>query len=552
MTTFWLFAAALITLALVLVLPPLIGKGRPRITINRQALNVQITRDKLLDLDTEYQRGSLDKDEYESNKAELEQALFDDVNDAEEAGDTIKKPAWLTSLVIIIAVPVASVLLYQQLGNIKAVDAVKIQANSSTDSEANLQAMISQLQAKLATDPTNTDGWMTLGRTYMVEESFAEAEQAYSKLLSLQPDNAEFMLLKADAMAMRAGGTISGEPETLILAALEKEPENFTGLWLAGMVAREHGDTEKALQYWNKLKGLLAPDSADMTSLEQLIAEVSGTAVPANTQQHDIASMVGDLEEKLKAEPQNSTGWLMLGRSYMILERFAEARVAFDEAYRQNPQDPVTLLALADAEAMSNNGSMMGRPDKLVNTALQLAPNNPKALWLAGMAAQEKKQNQQAIEHWQKLLPLIATDEKSTQEVKTLIQQAGGTLDDTQTAAKVAEMASVKLNISLADSFSNQVSPDETIFIYAKAFNGPPMPLAAARKQVSDLPLAITLDDSMAMMPQMKLSNYSQVIVGARISKSGQPVASPGDLFAEIGPVQLDSTIELQINQTVQ
>lgn len=554
MTTFWLIAAALIVLALALVLPALIRSGKNEPVVDRKQQNILIAREKLNDLETEFQRGSLGQQDYEQIKSELEQGLFDDVNESTFTNKEMKKPAWVTAALVTLVVPVATVLIYRQIGDPRAINPESMQATGAV----NMKAMVAELEGRLAKDPGDTDGWLMLGRTYMAEENYAKAEDTYSKLLKEEPDNADFMLLRADAMAMNAGGKISGEPERLILAALEKDPENSTGLWLAGMAAREKGDKQTALTHWKKLQGLLPAGSEDLASLNQLVAQLNGEpAIPPGQQVPDIASMVKQLEDKLKAEPQNPTGWLMLGRSYMIMKRFEDAVTALEEAVKQNPEEPQALLTLADASAMNNNGRMSGRPAELVSKVLTMTPDNPKALWLGGMSAREMGDNATAVGYWQKLLPQITNDPGSTEEVKNMIRQAGGTVAESAVSAEVTKPAdttaisSLQATINLPEEIAAMVKPDDTVFIYVKAFRGPPMPLAAARKQVRDLPIVITLDDTMGMMPEMKMSDHEQLIVGARISKTGQPIAASGDIFAEQGPVKSGDMVVLTINQIV-
>ncbi len=547
MTTFWLLAAALTLIALVLIVPVLIRTSANRATVNRRDQNILIAKDRLRELENEFQRGSLSQQDYEQAKDELEQGLFSDMSGGEDSSQGEKNPAWITAVVVALIIPGLSFLLYSYLGNPKAVEFALVQA----DPEAGMQAMITQLEARLEKDPSDIDGWLMLGRTHMEEENFAKAEAVYDRLLKIEPESPDYMLLKADALAMKSGGRIIGEPEALILAALEKDPNNVTGLWLAGMAARDKGDKETALQHWNKLRGILPAGSQDLASLEQLIAQLNNDA-PAVADQHiaDIESMVSGLEEKLKSNPDNPTGWLMLGRSYLLMKRFPEAVTALEEALKQNSGDPTTMLALADATAMSNGGRMYGRPSELVEAVLVKSPENPKALWLAGMAERERGNNDKAITHWQKLLPLLAEDPASADEVKSLILQAGGTIPE-QTAGKEGT-ASVSVSVNLDEKLAASVNPQDTVFIYVKAFQGPPMPLAAARIQVKDLPLTLTLDDSMGMMPQLKMSDHEQLIVGARISQSGQAIAAKGDLFTELGPVKHGDNVELKIDQIVQ
>ena len=547
MTIFWLIAAALILIALILILPTLIRSNKAEPAVDRRQQNILIAREKLADLEAEFQRGSLDRQDYEQMKGELEQGLFDDVSESSSASAGQKKPAWLSAALLTLAVPLATVLIYQQIGDPQAFNPPGVMPAGNAEE---MRELIDNLEVRLAEDPTDIDGWLLLGRTYMAEENYLKAEETFTKLLAQEPDNPDFMLLKADAMAMNAGGRIEGEPEQLIQAALEMDPQNFTALWLAGMAARERGDNQTALAHWTKLQGLLPEGSEDLANLNQLVAQLNGETGSPAPQAPDIASMVKQLEDRLEADPQNPTGWLMLGRSYLIMQRFPEAVSALEEAIKQNPDDPVTLLTLADADAMSNGGRMAGRPAELVGKVLAMEPDNPKALWLAGIVARESGDDAKAVEHWQRLLPLISNDPTSTEEVKNLISQAGGTVKESE-KSNPGIMSSLEATISLADQFAGQVQPGDTVFIYVKAFNGPPMPLAAARKQVSDLPLTITLDDSMSMIPEMKMSNHGQLIVGARISKTGQAIAASGDLFAEQGPVKSGDKVELTINQMV-
>ena len=196
---------------------------------------------------------------------------------------------------------------------------------------------------------------------------------------------------------------------------------------------------------------------------------------------------------------------------------------------------------------------MSGRPESLVREALNILPKDPTALWLAGLAAEQAGRNREAFDRWTELLPLIEQDAESTAEIKTLLSQlrqkqpdlpevAG--LEPVPTIASASE-ASITVLVSLDSSVAAQVRDDDAVFIYAKAASGPPMPLAAKRITVADLPVQVTLSDGDAMMPQMKLSGFDQVIVGARVSKSGNAVAQAGDVFTESIPVDYRNQTEV-------
>ena len=174
-------------------------------------------------------------------------------------------------------------------------------------------------------------------------------------------------------------------------------------------------------------------------------------------------------------------------------------------------------------------------------------------MWLAGLGYEEQGEYEKAVQHWRKLELLLVDDPASLNEVRNLIARAEQKLgrsvavEPTTIKPVTAGGVALKVTVALDAALQDKVSADDTVFIFARAMEGPPMPLAAVRKQVRDLPLTVTLDDSMAMMPQMKLSNYATVLVGARISKSGSATAQSGDLTGEIENVATSSNEKLTL-----
>ncbi|OGT81671.1 MAG: c-type cytochrome biogenesis protein CcmI [Gammaproteobacteria bacterium RIFCSPLOWO2_02_FULL_52_10] len=282
-----------------------------------------------------------------------------------------------------------------------------------------------------------------------------------------------------------------------------------------------------------------------------------------------IEAMVDKLAARLQNSPDDVEGWMMLARSYKALGRFADAVTAYEHLYALTGDEPGVLLQYADAIAMANGNQMSGKPAELVQKALALSPDNTMGLWLAGMAASEQGDNNAALEYWQRLLPQIQDDAESYQEVTRLIQGAqkdlGMTVSDAgmpvATAAPAAATAptvatgdkGIRVKVALAAELADQASPEDALFVFARATNGPPMPLAAARKQVKDLPLDIVLNDAMAMMPTLKISSYDSVQINARVSKSGTPTESSGDLVAVAVPARpgQEQTVELVIKSVV-
>ena len=269
----------------------------------------------------------------------------------------------------------------------------------------------------------------------------------------------------------------------------------------------------------------------------------------------DIEKMIVGLQKKMEEDPDNFTGWTMLGRSYMVLNQYPEAVKSYERALKLKPKSVNVLLAVADSLAMASNGEIVGRPVALINKALELEPNNLTALWLGGMAARQQQDHVLAITRWEKVL-VLANNPSEREEVKSLITEAMSQLTPEQkdkigAIKEVATTSGITVTVSLSKEFKAQAKPTDLVFIYAKAMSGPPMPLAAVRKQVKDLPLEIELNDTMAMMPSLKLSDFTEVIIGARISKSGQPIAQNGDLFSEKSSIKAGDKVSLKINSVV-
>jgi cytochrome c-type biogenesis protein CcmH len=226
-----------------------------------------------------------------------------------------------------------------------------------------------------------------------------------------------------------------------------------------------------------------------------------------------------------------------------VLGRYGEAVEAYAEAARRAPRDPQLLADFADVLAMSRGERLAGEPEKLVLRALEIDPGNLKALALAGTAAFERKDYAIAARFWQRMLPLVPGGSDEARTIQANVDEALA-LSARKPAAKaaVAKAAGVRGTVRLSEKLTQKASPGDTLFIFARAAEGPPMPLAVLRKQVRDLPASFALDDSMAMTPAMRLSGFSRVVVGARISRSGNATPGPGDLQGLSAPVANDAS----------
>jgi cytochrome c-type biogenesis protein CcmH len=276
-----------------------------------------------------------------------------------------------------------------------------------------------------------------------------------------------------------------------------------------------------------------------------------------------VDEMVHRLEQRLQTNPDDVDGWLMLARSYEVLRRFNDAVTVMQRLYQQLGDEPVIMIRYAHALAMANGGRFNGKAEALIKRALEIEPENPSALWFAGVAADQRRDYQAAIDYWQKLVPQLGGQGEALQRVQQLISDAqvslqGGGTAPAQNAAAAKEAAaeggkSIKVHVSLAKSLRGKVNPKSTLFIFARAPTGLPMPLAVVRRHAGDLPLDIVLDDSMAMSPQHMLSDQDKVDLVARISSSGNVRGESGDVQGELQGVAVGGkkTISLVIDSKI-
>ncbi len=274
----------------------------------------------------------------------------------------------------------------------------------------------------------------------------------------------------------------------------------------------------------------------------------AGTEPPAA---QSIEALIEAAKAKLANEPGNVEGWVVLARTYRVLGRNDEAIAAFERAVALAPNDADLLADYADALGVIQGRSLEGRPAEVVARALRADPNHWKANALAGTLAFQRNEFAKAVEHWERVKltvppdsPLARSIDSSLAEARLAAKGPGAKASaPAPSAAPGAAAGSDPRNIagtvSLAPAFSAGVSPDDTVFVYARPSDGSRMPLALVRARVRDLPLAFRLDDGANMVPTRKISDHGEVIVSARVSKSGSATPQSGDLEAAAAPVKL-------------
>ena len=327
---------------------------------------------------------------------------------------------------------------------------------------------------------------------------------------------------------------------------------------------------------------------------------------PANlvapTVEHSAADMeqaIAGLAAKLKQQPDDAQGWALLGRAYAATNHAEESRAAFKQAHEHAPDDADIAVEYAQALALAApDHRIQGESRALLQSVIDKDAKNQRALWLLGISDYQDEKYASAIATWKTLLPLLSPDSDVARSVRNEIADAEARRDgrpppepesapEAETASTgnapgsesvAAETASqngiatdapsasdnvaagassaaprLTVNVALDPKLKDKLDADATLFVFARAASGPPMPLSIQRLKAAQLPLTVTLDDSMSMMPAMKLSKFPQVVVGARVSKSGNAMPQSGDLQALTAPLESSRSepIALQIDQVV-
>ncbi len=287
----------------------------------------------------------------------------------------------------------------------------------------------------------------------------------------------------------------------------------------------------------------------------------------------DIEGMVQNLAQKLEKDPSNLQGWAMLGRSYKMLGRPLDAERAFEHAGAFLDNDAQLLAIYADIAATNAKGDFTGKPMQLIQKALTVDPKNAMALWLAGTAAFRGNQFNDAIRIWERLVPEVEPDSDDARMLQQSIEAAYTAMG--KTAPKVARApamaapgaaanndaagadappakrgaaVSVSGQVELDAALKSKAQPGDTVMVIARV-PGTRMPVAVLRVHASDLPLKFTLDDSLSMSPQARISAATEVDVEARISKSGMAQPEAGDLISKVQTVKVGTSgVTLQVN----
>lgn len=388
------------------------------------------------------------------------------------------------------------------------------------------------------------------GRKSVASQREVSLQIHRDQLIDLQRDRAEGLISAEQYESGKREIERRVLEETASLEAAAAPAQ--TGRWIGAAVAL--AVPAIALGFYLKLGNLDGLNPAPAAELAQGGQPDAHAVTP-----QQIEAMVAKLADKLKQDPENAEGWQMLARANVFMQRYDEATRAYAEYTRRVPGDAQALADYADALAMAKGRTLIGEPEGIIAKALAADPNNVKALALAGSVEFDKQAYARAVARWEKILTLVPPESQIALAMRNGIaearakgnlpgalpplaqapQAAAQPVPAAATPAPAAAGAGGKVSgsVTLAPALKGQVAPEDTLFVFARAAEGPRMPLAILRKQVKDLPVQFVLDDSMAMTPTMKLSAFPKVIVGARISKSGNATPQKGDLQGLTAPL---------------
>ena len=281
MTIFWIIAGVLIAVALLFIVPPLLGRTKGQASATRSEVNLSIYRDQLRELDADLAAGTLSKEQYQSARSELEARVLDDSGTAEVLAQPSGGRMRHWAIAAVIAVPILTVSLYLVLGKPGGLDSQHktVGANQSQEvTQEQINAMVEGLAQKLKAKPDDVEGWAMLGRSYVQLRRYGDASTAYARAVELLPNDAQLLADYADVLAMNKGRSMQGEPEKIIRQALKADPNNIKALALAGTASFQRQEYHSAIEVWQKLLKLVPADSQIARQISANISQAQGLA----------------------------------------------------------------------------------------------------------------------------------------------------------------------------------------------------------------------------------------------------------------------------------
>lgn len=385
------------------------------------------------------------------------------------------------------------------------------------------------------------DFWLPAGLLLLVALSFLLVPLLRGRKAQAEEDRtalnvALYQERVAELQAQQAAGTLNAEQ----LAAGQAEAARE----LLADAEREEAAQRRLGQWLPLASALLVPVLGLGLYLHWGgLDQVQQSRELAQMAPRSMTEMTERLEQSVKSRPEDPEGWYFLGRTYMAQERAADAAKAFAEAVRLAGREPALLGQWAQAQYFAQNKQWSESLQQLTDEALQADPEEVTSLGLLGIAGYEAGRYADAVRYWERLVAVLPAEDPSREAIQSGIARAREQLGDAAPAVAATPApaaASLKVRVELDAALKDKVQPGDAVFVFARALSGPPMPLAVKRLTVADLPAEVSLSDSDAMMPQLKLSKFPQVQLVARVSRAGN--ATAGEWIGRSAGVSSQST----------
>jgi len=569
MTVFWIIAALLVAAALLFLLPPLAQKGSGKKDVERKELNILLFKDQVKELQDDLDAGEITQDQFDLARHDLERSLLQDVSPDTEGQDSkLVISTAITStlgsksaIAVALIVPILAFGLYYKLGAGEA-GLNPENAPMTVDAKGHngtLEQQVRKLQDHLQSNPDDLDGWVMLARSYYYMKQYQAATDAFARAVALTNEGEPELLADyADAMAMANGRNMMGKPYELVKKALTIQPFHQKALWLAGTATYEAKDYKASLGYWEKLLQQFPKNSQQYLQMLRNIGEVKQLmGEPVD----DVMAEIKDAETAKtvtasSSEGGNGSAGAAGGTSVsgeVSLDPSLKAKVSPNDTlfiFARAANGPRMPLAILRMQASALPVKFKLDDSNAMNAAMRIS-RFPQVVVSARISKSGNAMPQDGD-----LTGSTSVVKVGATGLKITINQAVGQATANTTAAASSAVASggasVSGQVTLDPSLKSRVSPSDTVFIFARAANGPRMPLAILRMQANALPVKFTLSDSNAMNPSMRLSNFQQVVVSARISKSGNAMPQSGDLSGASSVISVGAKdLQITINKAV-
>lgn len=422
----WIVLAAMTAVALALIVAPLWRRsGTPA---DRAAHDVEVYRDQLEELDRDLERGLIDANDADAARAEIGRRLLAadaETKRSDDPASGTRSRAWITGG-LALAVPAMAVGIYLSLGapGLPGSPAAERQA-AAPDRSSQRAAMIARLGERLRQSPDDAEAWSNLGILLMSARRYTAAAEALGRASELTPGSAGLKARLGEAFALAADGVVGEKARKMFESALAIDAREPRARFYLGMAEYQAGRRQAALRRWRALEAETpadapwrAPLRAQISRLAAELGEAPGptagdieaaSRMSGDDRQVMIRSMVARLAERLAETPNDADGWIRLARSYKVLGEAAKSRAAHAKAAALRPDDVAVLTGYASSIASAAGADATEQPEfnDVITRLLGLDPDNPTALWFAGLTARQSGDGAAARRHWRRLLALL-------------------------------------------------------------------------------------------------------------------------------------------------